>query len=1398
MKFPQAKNHVWRRMLSGIAVLAAITFSQPLIFNVAQAQQQGQSEGGDLWFGGQGSEAGKFVILRDMVFDAQNNLYTLDGAQIEGAEKTRVGNLRVQKFSPDGKLLSSFPIRDEDLGVEANSPQNNPQRVAVDALGHVYVTQPDAGKVQQFAADGKLIKNHALPNARVIALWRGAGGDKIVVGAGRRNRVNNVTILEGGDKLQIIQPPNAAGGEATLGQPIALDQALTGEFGDIASDKAGNLFVLAGTNQIWKYGPDGKRLKIYGAGTNTRNEDGSELLHTVTVDSVGNVYGVTFGNPGKITRFDADGKMVTQREGQWKWADPWSVHSNYIVLQTDNDDRLWVGVPTRHDPKHVHYATYHASPAVLRTKADYFAPAYAVRQSPVALLGFKGSIKSTLTYNIAYTPGTVPLEFVVAPSNRQVQRVEVAWHVHDWQGRELEKGRIPLPLKDGEEVRTAFSFRAPRYGAYFVACDVFNGTDRLISYGEHIGVTPRWPKILALAPGEAVGGWNDAPRQMFTGLPNFRLHLGDNLDVLDKDIALGEKYGATTVVQLFDNQKKFNADAVRKFMERFKGRVKYVEVCNEPNFSGSIEEYFNIHKQAYDIIKGIDPAVQIMGPATVNIDLNWLRRLYGLGFKNVSDAISIHDYEGHESITPEHWRWKFGEMRKIMAANGDANKPIWQNERAISGVRGDNYQGTTQAIRTTLHRDLLETLGVPTERNNHYYLNQGGYSSVPTYVWSNNGPHAAALALRTRHALTTALGRKYKETLNFGPTGNKLFLGVRYAGADGETLVLRNLGSEELPLVLDASGAALDVVDAWGNTSKILVAGGKAKLMIGQLPTYVRLSRGQTATPQSWDFGRNLAVRASFAYTGGSRSDNALLNNGILETYHSGNPNGDTNGAKIWQGDLNGQASNFAIMLGQPRAINKAIFYSVRGDNTFSTLLDYDLQYHDGKIWKTLETVRTAIPPSIPAHTADATHAIWYRDDNLHVHQFPTITTDRLRLVVRRATHGFIPDDKARAWTNLIPQKLMLREVELYAPALPVGLTTKVAQPLKTATFNSDTATVEIANRSTKPLNGTVNVSAPQGWRVSPAQLPVKLAAGARQNLTFTVTPPQTLSADSAFIDVALKDAAGQTLDSNWVRFDIVSPVVITPQSPGARAGIAQPLSSNIKNTTLAPLSGTARLELTGPTKMEVLEQPFGPIAANAEALVTWNVPNLQLAGARWTARYTVTANQLVDVANQDLAVRQWSVVGPFPREFDTEFGPEKGVDLAKVYVDMMGQEKKWFTATSTAEGLLNLEPIIKPNNDVSAYAVVYVTVPSARKAIWSAGADDGGKGWLNGQVIMREDTSHGAQPGQFKAPVELKAGRNEVLFKITQGNGGWGFYFDLIDPASGLPFTDLAYSPTP
>lgn len=1019
----------WNRTAVLIIALAACMLG----VRAASAQDTTANEGGDLLIAGNGAAPGQFVELRDITFDAKGVLYALDGAKLDSKTRQIEGNLRIQKFSREGKLLGVIDLRDQATG-ETLGEKNDPQRLAVDPAGNVYVTQPVAGRVQQFSPDGKFVRSFDIPRAMAVAVTKEG---RVAVVPSRREAIprKGWTWLDG-DRIILLPSPGRDQQIIPLG--MTLENVL-----DLATDREGSFYVKAEPNAILKFSAEGKLLKTFGGNPTRRTEDGSEVLHTVAVDSKGNVYTMSWGNPGLVTRFDADGQTVTQRGGQFKWANPWSVHSSYVPLAVDPDDRLWAACTVRPSANDVHRAARPVTPAIIRTKADYLQPASsAVRVTPVRTLGFRASLACPLPERISHEPGkAVPMELIIAPANRNVSAVAARWRAFDAFKNEISAGNIDLSLVNGQEARAAFSFTPPRFGAYLVIAQMTAPQGSVGGVGAHIGVTPHYAGLPELTPDRSKGGWADVPRQLFTGLPNMRIHPGKDdkaLEKTDAEIAAATEAGITFLVQLVDNMKNLTPEHVRRVAERYKGKVKYYEVCNEPNFTSNVEEYFKGHKMAFEIIRQADPQAKVMGPATVNIDLNWLRRLYELGFKDVSDIVSIHDYEGHESITPEHWAWKYGELRRIMAAGGDAAKPVWQTERAIAGVRGRNFQGLVQAIRCTLHRDLLETFGVPSEHNNHYYLNQAGYSSVPTYVWSSDGPHPAALTLRTRHVLTSAAGRKYAGTIDFGPTGNTFLMGVRYAGPDGsQAIALRNLGSRPVPVECAAKGMdAVEVIDAFGNAGKRPVRDGRLALSLEQLPVYVVLAAGQELAAPRLDFGRNVAPLAKWEYSANvEKGEHALLTNGIFETYHNANPNGDTNGAKIWTGELPASADGqiapqtLEAAFDAPQTIDKVVIRGVRADNTFCALLEYDLDCFDGQAWKTIEQVRRPMPASEEARTADATHAIWMDDTNLFIHQFAPTSAQRIRIVVRRTTNGFVPDARPRP----IPAKFMLREVEIYA-----------------------------------------------------------------------------------------------------------------------------------------------------------------------------------------------------------------------------------------------------------------------------------------------------------------------------------------------------------------------------
>lgn len=161
---------------------------------------------------------------------------------------------------------------------------------------------------------------------------------------------------------------------------------------------------------------------------------------------------------------------------------------------------------------------------------------------------------------------------------------------------------------------------------------------------------------------------------------------------------------------------------------------------------------------------------------------------------------------------------------------------------------------------------------------------------------------------------------------------------------------------------------------------------------------------------------------------------------------------------------------------------------------------------------------------------------------------------------------------------------------------------------------------------------------------------------------------------------------------------------------------------------------------------------------------------------------------------------RPWNVLGPFPNPkdegFNTVYEPEKGVDLARAYtIAGIKEPVHWKRAATNAVGQVGLVPLFTPNEYVCAYAVTYVKSPDARNILCVGAGDDGMKAWVNGAAVAGDETKKGAWPG--KAPANLKAGWNEILLKITQLSGGWGFTFDLLRP-DGQAMPDLVYSSRP
>lgn len=73
-------------------------------------------------------------------------------------------------------------------------------------------------------------------------------------------------------------------------------------------------------------------------------------------------------------------------------------------------------------------------------------------------------------------------------------------------------------------------------------------------------------------------------------------------------------------------------------------------------------------------------------------------------------------------------------------------------------------------------------------------------------------------------------------------------------------------------------------------------------------------------------------------------------------------------------------------------------------------------------------------------------------------------------------------------------------------------------------------------------------------------------------------------------------------------------------------------------------------------------------------------------------------------------------------------------------------------------------------------YVRAQIWSDAAQAARLELGSDDGVKAWLNGDLVHKFWGGRPVTPGGDKVAVDLKAGWNLLMLKITQDSGGWGF----------------------
>lgn len=123
---------------------------------------------------------------------------------------------------------------------------------------------------------------------------------------------------------------------------------------------------------------------------------------------------------------------------------------------------------------------------------------------------------------------------------------------------------------------------------------------------------------------------------------------------------------------------------VRHLVTSYGRQVRYWEVYNEPNLKNfwrrdpNGAEYAALLQKTYNVIKSIDPGIQVVFGGLSGVPLDYLEDALKAGAGEYFDVMNIHPY--HLRDIPEAIIPQIQKLQALMTKYGVGNKPIWITE----------------------------------------------------------------------------------------------------------------------------------------------------------------------------------------------------------------------------------------------------------------------------------------------------------------------------------------------------------------------------------------------------------------------------------------------------------------------------------------------------------------------------------------------------------------------------------------------------------------------------------------------------------------------------------------------------------------------------------------------
>ena len=108
-------------------------------------------------------------------------------------------------------------------------------------------------------------------------------------------------------------------------------------------------------------------------------------------------------------------------------------------------------------------------------------------------------------------------------------------------------------------------------------------------------------------------------------------------------------------------------------------------------------------------------------------------------------------------------------------------------------------------------------------------------------------------------------------------------------------------------------------------------------------------------------------------------------------------------------------------------------------------------------------------------------------------------------------------------------------------------------------------------------------------------------------------------------------------------------------------------------------------------------------------------------------------------------------------------------------------KEFKW-QVVSPAADIVDLDDFYQGKDFAYAYALAEIKASAPANVMLAVGSDDGIKVWHNGKLVHDNWIPRGVTKDNDLVPLKLVKGSNQILLKVQDMEGGWGFSARLLD----------------